>query len=899
MATLNVGAIACRLGLDPSEFLDKMKGVQGFNGFASAEMTRQWKQTSREGTESFRLIDEALGIHISKPLTRILTQEFPAFASALQSLLGAGVVGALGMAAFEVFEHIAKSVEHAQKAEEELQTSTRKSGEVFTNALQSYEKAAKLRSLSGMDKKIFEIDASSTEEGRKKIDELAASLQKVATTAADAHKWTTELLAGVGDAAHVIFNSQSTLGMEETAKQFVEFQRRFDQISQLDLLHGTHESAKYVAEQIAAAEKSLMAMTAMKLTPMQSFEGEVNKFVPQLGLGPQVGFTADEITAQKTFLDNLKKIAEVLGASAKDQTGRENEARKAESAERQLKAQEAIGALFKDMRTSIGKLQPETDPIAKIYAEVTEFRAKAEADFVALRKSSDDALQLRAAHTALGAYGKELDAIKLKLESDVLAKQALDQLSKPGALGAPIISKQPPVSLATPAMMPTLSAGGLAGAQFDTFAKDQVAQLKMAEQAYQDAMGPQQKFKLTEQELDLLLKEKLIDQNAYNAALAQAISLKTRSAKQGLGGAVDELNPGGGKMQELQQRMQALQAMVAKGQGLDGAKLNAGELAAVKLEMQAIEEEEDKILMKTGGIDTGIKAWADDLQRVQSEGEFVYAMLTQATKGFEDNAAKSLIQILEAQRGGHAKLIQQLRTEWSNFFNSLAEMALKHSIEKLLAPVGAKILQQFPDLGKMFGQGNQPKAPALPPTAPGSMTGLGALAKAPATAANTTALTANTAAHTANTTAFTTGTTALSTGLTANTTALGLTTGALTALSASLAGDSATGAASSIAESAGHEAGGTDDWSGGPTWVGEQGPEILNLPRGSQITPNNVATKGGGDIHQYFDQRGAVVTDDLMRKGESARAMANTKRESISESLSAIADMNRRTLRSQ
>lgn len=42
-------------------------------------------------------------------------------------------------------------------------------------------------------------------------------------------------------------------------------------------------------------------------------------------------------------------------------------------------------------------------------------------------------------------------------------------------------------------------------------------------------------------------------------------------------------------------------------------------------------------------------------------------------------------------------------------------------------------------------------------------------------------------------------------------------------------------------------AGGTDYWRGGTTWVGEKGPELLNLPRGSQITPNNKAM--GSSVH--------------------------------------------------
>ena len=48
MSTLNVGSMAARLGLDPSEFLDKMKGVQGFNGFVSGEMSRQLTSTPHE-----------------------------------------------------------------------------------------------------------------------------------------------------------------------------------------------------------------------------------------------------------------------------------------------------------------------------------------------------------------------------------------------------------------------------------------------------------------------------------------------------------------------------------------------------------------------------------------------------------------------------------------------------------------------------------------------------------------------------------------------------------------------------------------------------------------------------------------------------------------------------------
>lgn len=58
----------------------------------------------------------------------------------------------------------------------------------------------------------------------------------------------------------------------------------------------------------------------------------------------------------------------------------------------------------------------------------------------------------------------------------------------------------------------------------------------------------------------------------------------------------------------------------------------------------------------------------------------------------------------------------------------------------------------------------------------------------------------------------------------------------------------------------GTNASGTDFWRGGPTWVGEQGPEIVNLPRGARVTPNDVATAGGGvnvPVMISIDARGA------------------------------------------
>lgn len=53
----------------------------------------------------------------------------------------------------------------------------------------------------------------------------------------------------------------------------------------------------------------------------------------------------------------------------------------------------------------------------------------------------------------------------------------------------------------------------------------------------------------------------------------------------------------------------------------------------------------------------------------------------------------------------------------------------------------------------------------------------------------------------------------------------------------------------------GNNASGTMNWSGGPTWVGENGPEILNLPRGSEILSNSRSMK----LHDIVSNPSAYV----------------------------------------
>ena len=108
----------------------------------------------------------------------------------------------------------------------------------------------------------------------------------------------------------------------------------------------------------------------------------------------------------------------------------------------------------------------------------------------------------------------------------------------------------------------------------------------------------------------------------------------------------------------------------------------------------------------------------------------------------------------------------------------------------------------------------------------------------------------------------------------------------------------------------GKNAMGTDNWRGGPTWVGERGPEIVNLPRGAQVIPNHRigAASGGGagggpvEVRVHVDQDGnwqaavgkiaGKVAGPIAQQAGSQAAMAGSQ---IAQS--SMADRQRRSLR--
>jgi hypothetical protein len=420
-------------------------------------------------------------------------------------------------------------------------------------------------------------------------------------------------------------------------------------------------------------------------------------------------------------------------------------------------------------------------------------------------------------------------------------------------------------------------------------------------------------------ELDKL-KEKVNEAAASTAALAslspfakiEAEVLKAKDAYHLLPGAVDAyrnslialhaaenegkafegvegLSATGSKVRDLQAQYAALGRMQSTGQTSDGRQLSASELAAVNLEMRQITEEIDKIVVKTGDANAGFQAWVNGLQNVQSQGAFVLSMLDTVTKGAEDNAAKSIVDIIENYRGSHAKLIKELKAMWLHYFAELTEMAVKNAMMKGVAGLAGALHPPKPRVAGI------PGLEGGPPLQGGKIADAGGL-----TAAGTSLQTA--AAQLSAAAAALRAAAASGAGGAGGAGGLGdLIPGA--GAGADAGAGTVAGAGGALSDISGvisdilPEAAEGGNFSPGSSLIaGEAGAERIDLGShgGAQITPLGWSKKGsGGDTH-YYDMRGSVVTDDLVRKADAARAMSESENRSVARAVSMSQDIARR-----
>ena len=69
----------------------------------------------------------------------------------------------------------------------------------------------------------------------------------------------------------------------------------------------------------------------------------------------------------------------------------------------------------------------------------------------------------------------------------------------------------------------------------------------------------------------------------------------------------------------------------------------------------------------------------------------------------------------------------------------------------------------------------------------------------------------------------------------------------------------------------GYNASGTDNFRGGWTWVGENGPELVSLPKGSQILNNQESRSVGGDVYYItIDAKNVKEFNDIVRIAQNS-----------------------------
>lgn len=73
-------------------------------------------------------------------------------------------------------------------------------------------------------------------------------------------------------------------------------------------------------------------------------------------------------------------------------------------------------------------------------------------------------------------------------------------------------------------------------------------------------------------------------------------------------------------------------------------------------------------------------------------------------------------------------------------------------------------------------------------------------------------------------------------------------------------------------------ASGTDYASGEDAWVGEHGPELVRLPRGSKVIPNNIVKNGAGTVNVFYCTIDARNVDDFNRVVKLAKQESQTYR---------------------
>ncbi len=691
--------MAARLGLDPSEFLEKMKGVEGFASGSGQRIAAEMKRTSREGAESLRLIDEALGVHLSRPVTRLVSQEFPALAAGLQSILGGAVFGVIAIAGVEAFDKVAKKIEQAQKAQEAYRESTEKLKTTFDEMMAGYEKSAAERGLTGIDKKAFEIDTHSLSEARRQLDELSKGAEDSAKKGAEASGLWSRSLAAIGDAIHVVFTSSARLGVEETNKQFAEIRRQLDAIAVASSANPTKGLKDQLAEVEEEARKAAAAIAAL----VEDQKRTLNVYSGP-GAGPAILHPdhSGEIAAQQAQLDLITKQRQVLEAILADNAAGKAAAAASEASAQLEKQQTAMESFYREVQGSYSKLTPIANPLVKVEADLEEMRMKADNDFAALAASGANALELRLARQRLDEFTSYLHQkmAEARKDSDLWAsEQALPNALTIAPAGP--MAALPTAAPSTPALSMAPMRADLA--ELEKVQTDANAAWAKAGQVLQSIESPAEKVQIELETLRTLLDQGRISEQQYNAAVA----------------------------------------------------LTSEQLTKAAIHARELQEQLEKLEKDSTSASSGMKAFLTQIQLTGSEnGRAAFNLLSQGLNSFEDDTVK----ILEHGRVSWRKYFEDLAAMALKFMETKTISQIGTQLEAAvvthrstnIGPQGA-----ISSFDQRMLQQELPLPQALPPA--GSLSAAGA--SVPGAASSTASMTsAGTTLTTAGTTLSTAGT---------------------------------------------------------------------------------------------------------------------------------------------
>ncbi len=626
--SISVGSMSAALGLDFSQFQKGMVSATELARSNSTLMSAEMKRTAREGAESFRLIDESLGIHVSRPLTRILTQEFPTFAAGLQTVLGGAVFGAVAAVGVEAFDKIAKKMEEAKKAQEAYLDAVRNTGVVIGNLGAEHAKAMEEITLELAEKQgkpgaklqlvDFRIDTEALERAKKGIDEIAEAMAKESKAAAEATKWLTEFWVAV-DYVGTNFFSSTSAAQDAATKKFEDFKLTLDDVARsaaADPLKGLRDSLQRVNVEMSTTGAEIAKKMAAIQTAATTTILTPGPHGTQIPTHPDAGISPAALASQQQYFEMLKAQENVLRNILAEDEGRRKIAAAPDFTEELRKANEQLQTFYRDINGSLGKLNPP-NPFAKIGAEVDEMRTKANAALSDItdqvRKGILPAEVLDRADSGFKKLTADLELYRIQTEAAFQATEFLKDAQGKALPGAalPTGTNVPGLAQAAP-VAPTLIPGGTTGAQFDAFSKDETAKLQAAARAFQDIITPQQKYDLTQQELNLLLQKGYIDQTAFTAAMQKAN---------------EQLAEASHKLEDL--------------------------------------------LKKTGDASAGIQAFFIQLKtNATQDGAFAFDFLNKSLDGFENATIKALT-------GG--------KGEWKKYFQELDQMALKFALNTTLS----------------------------------------------------------------------------------------------------------------------------------------------------------------------------------------------------------------------